>query len=590
MEPWYPIRAHKVVAVSHFPSDTVNPLSWLQAWQQALAPQAGAAQAFPSMMPADLGLTHPAGSLLSPEKVLEIQQRFSQQWTSLCAEASSGKLQPITDPRFAGPAWQQSPAHAFMAHAYLLSARTLLQMAETVEAPDVARERVRFATLQWIDAMAPSNFLAFNPDAQKTFIESGGESLQQGLSNLVQDFRKGRVSNTNEDSFVLGESLAVTQGAVVFENALFQLIQYKPLTTQVHGTPLLMVPPCINKFYILDLQPANSFVRFALEQGFTVFMMSWRNPRTTDTDGIEQASWDDYIEHGVIKALSVTQEITGRKTVHTLGFCVGGTLLATALALLKTRGQSPAASVTLLTTLLDFDDTGLLKIFVDEAQTRLREAQFAQGGLLPARELGTTFSFLRPNDLVWNSVVSHYLKGEKPSSFDLLFWNADGTNLPGIFYAWYLRNTYLENKLKVPGATTVCGAPIDLRSVDVPSYIYGSKEDHIVPWKSAYASRAVLGGASRFVLGAAGHIAGVINPAAKNRRNFWVYDTERGETPDADAWFSGATSVPGSWWSDWADWLAAQSDSQVKAKTSLGSKNHPVIEAAPGRYVRIKAI
>ena len=545
------------------------------------------------MLPADLGFASPAGVSITPEKMLEIRNEFSQQWAALCGEATRGQLQPITDQRFAGDAWGKSPAHAFMARAYLLSTRTLLQMADQVDAPELVRERIRFSMLQWIDAMSPSNFLALNPDAQQKFIQSGGESLQSGITNLLGDLQKGRISNTDETSFEIGENIATTEGSVVFENALFQLIQYKPTTDRVYATPLLIVPPCINKFYILDLQANNSFVRYALDQGFSVFLMSWRNPLPTDGDGIEQASWDDYLEHGVIRALKVTQDISGHKHVHTLGFCIGGTMLAAALAVLKARKQSPAASMTLLTTLLDFEDTGVLKVFIDEAQTRLRESQFARGGLLAARELGNTFAFLRPNDLVWNYVVTNYLKGESPSSFDLLFWNADGTNLPGLYYAWYLRNTYLENNLKVPGKVKSCGVAIDLGSVDVPTYIYGSKDDHIVPWVSAYASRNLLKGASRFVLGAAGHIAGVINPVSKNRRNYWVRDADDTLTDgivDAQSWMEQAESRPGSWWADWSVWLQSQSDAQVKAKTVLGNKTYAPIEPAPGRYVRVKAV
>jgi len=589
--------------LSQPPIDVMNPLAWLQAWQQALTPQASApqsstAQASPPQAAGLAGIpgfAAPAGVAVAPEKMLEIQNQFSQQWAALCGEATRGALAPVSDSRFAGQAWANSPAHAFMAHAYLLSARTLLQMADNVEVPDTAREQIRFAMMQWIDAMAPSNFLALNPDAQQKFISSGGESLQQGIVNLLNDLQKGRISNTDETSFEIGKSIATTEGAVVFENALFQLIQYTPITPRVHTRPLVIVPPCINKFYILDLQANNSFVRYALEQGISVYLVSWRNPLTTDTDGIQQATWDDYIAHGVIQALTVAQEVSGQDQVNTLGFCVGGTLLATALAVLEARGESPAASMTLLTTLLDFHDTGVLKVFVNEAQAKLREAQFAQGGLLAARELGNTFAFLRPNDLVWNNVVNNYLKGEAPSAFDLLFWNADGTNLPGPFYAWYLRNTYLENNLKIPGKTTVCGLPLDLTTLSVPTYLYGSRDDHIVPWTSAFASTQLLKGPTRFVLGASGHIAGVINSPVKNRRNYWVNDVvANGAAPAAGAdpqvWIDTARSVAGSWWPDWATWLKSHSGAEVKAKTALGNKQHPVIEAAPGRYVLARAM
>ncbi|WP_425466715.1 class I poly(R)-hydroxyalkanoic acid synthase [Pigmentiphaga humi] len=526
---------------------------------------------------------------MAPEKLLEIQQQFTREWAELWQAASCGRLEPLSDQRFSGEAWGASPPHAFLAHAYLLSARTMLRMADSLEAPEHMLNRLRFATMQWVDAVAPSNFLALNPDAQRRLVESGGESLQQGLANLMADMQKGRISQTDESSFQVGKNLAVTEGAVVFENPLFQLIQYKPAVARPYARPLLIVPPCINKFYILDLQPHNSFVRFALEQGQQVFMVSWRNPLAADEDGVQHSGWDAYVEEGVLRAIGAVSAISGQKQVNALGFCVGGTLLSAALAVARARGEDPVASLTLLTTLLDFTDTGVLDVFIDEAQVLLREQQFAAGGVLAARELATTFAFLRPNDLVWNYVVNNYLKGQSPSAFDLLFWNADSTNLPGPFYAWYLRHTYLENNLRVPGKVKVCDESIDLSSLDMPAYIYGSRDDHIVPWTSAYASTALLGGPMRFVLGASGHIAGVINPASRNRRNYWVGEEEK-LPADASAWLDGAQETPGSWWNDWAQWIRGHGGRQVRARATLGSADYPVIESAPGRYVQVRAV
>src|SRR5690606_32742361 len=351
-------------------------------------------------------------------------------------------------------------------------------------------------------------------------------------------------------------------------------------------------PPCINKYYILDLQPENSFVRHAVEQGHTVFLVSWRNPLPSDTDGIDKAGWHDYLEEGVLQAIGVARAITRQEQVNALGFCVGGTLLASAIALAQARGEQPVASLTLLTTLLDFSDTGVLNVFIDELHVSMRERQMASGGLMSARELATTFSFLRPGELVWNYVVDNYLKGRTPPAFDLLFWNADGTNLPGPFFAWYLRNTYLENKLAEPGGVQVGGHAIDLRTLDMPAYVYASREDHIVPWQSAYATCALLSGERRFVLGASGHIAGVINPPAKNRRSHWTADNVPAGQAAAPAtgWLETAEELPGSWWPDGAQWLEAHAGATRKAPTRLGDARHKPIEDAPGSYVRERAL
>ncbi|HSQ73275.1 MAG TPA: class I poly(R)-hydroxyalkanoic acid synthase [Rubrivivax sp.] len=501
------------------------------------------------------------------------------------AEAPAAK--PLPDRRFAHDAWLQNPAAAYAAQMYLLNARTLMQMAESVEGDAKTKARIRFAVQQWVDASSPSNFLAFNPEALKKALDTKGESIAAGLQQLLADVQKGHVSQTDESVFEVGRNVATTEGTVVFENELFQLIEYKPLTAKVHERPMLFVPPCINKYYILDLQPENSVIRYTVEQGHRTFVVSWRNPDASMVD----KTWDDYIEHGAITAIRTVQAITGAKTLNTLGFCVGGTILATALAVLAARGEHPATSMTLLTTLLDFAHTGILDVFVDEASVRLREMtigeQAPQGpGLLKGQELATVFSFLRPNDLVWNYVVGNYLKGEAPPPFDLLYWNGDGTNLPGPMYCWYLRHTYLQNDLKVPGRLTVCGEKLDLGSIKAPAFVYASREDHIVPWQAAYASTALLKGKRSFVLGASGHIAGVINPPAKGKRSHWVND----QLPaTAEAWFAGATERPGSWWPEWSAWLEPLSGKAVAAPKAPGSRQYKPIEPAPGRYVKVKA-
>ncbi|QVQ24136.1 class I poly(R)-hydroxyalkanoic acid synthase [Achromobacter deleyi] len=544
-------------------------------------------------MNANLSAAGPIPVSVAPEVLADIQAEFSREWQRLCDDARRGALAPPPDRRFSGDAWAANGSHLLLAHTYLLSARAMSRMVDAAQVSEPMRDRLRFSIMQWVDALSPSNFLALNPDAQQSIVESAGRALNEGLANLLGDVKKGRITQTDESQFEIGRNVATTPGEVVFENMLFQLIQYTPSTATVHERPLVIVPPNINKFYILDLQPENSFVRHAVAQGYTVFLISWRNPVAGDTDGVDRATWSDYLDDAVLQALRVASDITKQPQVNALGFCVGGTMLASALALAEARGEHPVASLTLLTSLLDFHDTGVLKVFVDEAHALLRDHQLGKGGLMPGRDLATTFSFLRPNELVWNYVVGNYLKGQKPPPFDLLFWNGDSTNLPGPFFSWYFRNTYLENNLKVPGRAQAAGKPLDLTRLRMPAYIFGSREDHIVPWVSAYASTQVLRGPQRFVLGASGHIAGVVNPPAKKRRSYWVADAlEQAGQPlpgDPNAWFEQASEHPGSWWPDWTEWLSGHSGKQVKAREKLGNAKHRPIEPAPGRYVKVRA-
>jgi polyhydroxyalkanoate synthase len=523
----------------------------------------------------------------------EIHAEFTREYTSLLEQARNGTLPAPADKRFGAAAWSANPFALLNAHIWLLSVRAMHRMVDAAQVSESQRNRLRFSVMQWLEATAPSNFVLTNPEVQQLMLETSGQSLARGLRNLLDDVGRGRMSQTDESSFELGRNVAVTPGTVIYQNPLFQLIQYAPLTDRVYTRPLVIVPPCINKYYILDLQPENSFVRHAVEQGHTVFLVSWRNPLPSDTDASEQATWADYLNEGVLRALEVASDVTRQPQVNALGFCVGGTLLASALALAHARGQRPVASLTLLTTLLDFSDTGVLDVFVDEVHVRMREQQLAQGGLMTARELSTTFSFLRPGELVWNYVVNNYLKGITPPAFDLLYWNADGTNLPGPFFTWYLRNTYLENNLCKPGRMQIDGQGIDFGTLDIPAYVFASREDHIVPWKSAYASCDLLIGPRRFVLGASGHIAGVINPPAKKRRNYWsvAHDLPAGKpAPDAQAWLDSASETSGSWWGDWAQWLAQQSGSLRKAPARPGNTRHKALEPAPGAYVRVRAV
>ena len=519
----------------------------------------------------------------APDKLKDLQQQYISEATALWNESLRSNPQ-LKDRRFSGEAWMHNPMAAFTAAAYLLNTRAMMGLVDAAQTDQKTKARLQFAVEQWAAASAPSNFLAFNAEAQKKAIDTQGESIAKGIQNLLHDIQQGHVSMTDESVFEVGKNVATTQGQVVFENDYFQLIEYKPLTGKVHERPFLMVPPSINKFYILDLQPTNSFIRYAVAQGHRTFVVSWRNP----DESMAHITWDDVIENVPIKAIEVVREISGSKQINALGFCVGGTILSCALAVLAARGQKPVASLTLLTTLLDFTDTGVLDVFIDENFVKFREMQFANGGLMKGKDMASTFSFLRPNDLVWNYVVGNYLKGETPPPFDLLYWNSDSTNLPGHMYAWYIRNTYLENNLIKPGKAVVCGEKVDFRKVDIPVYIYGSPEDHIVPIGGAYASTQVLPGKKRFVMGASGHIAGVINPPEAKKRSHWTGPSDKFPAK-VDDWIAKAKEHPGSWWTDWAAWLKPLAGKQIPAPKTYGKGKYKAIEPAPGRYVKVKA-
>ncbi len=523
-----------------------------------------------------------------PARVGALQASYLEQqrklWNALAAGKAAGPaVRPEAgDRRFAAKEWRDNPYYNYLKQSYLLAGELLAQLVDSAELEGQAKERLRFTVTQWVDAMSPANFAATNPEVLRHVQESRGESLSRGLANLLADAGKGHISQTDESAFEVGRDLAVTPGQVVHENDLMQLIQYAPATAEVSRRPLVMVPPCINKFYILDLQPENSFVRYAVLEGHTVFMVSWRNV------GPEQGShtWDDYLELGVLEALRTARDISRADRVNALGFCVGGTLLGAALAVLAAKDEQLVESATYLTTMLDFSETGQIGLFVDEASVAQREATLGRGGILPGAELATVFSSLRANDLIWPYVVNNYLMGGKPAVFDLLYWNSDSTNLPGPMYCWYLRNTYLENKLRVPGAITNLGVPVDLGRVDRPSFIVATREDHIVPWRSAYRSLALLGGEKTFVLGASGHVAGVINPAAKNRRSHWAGSPY---PKDPETWLQDAQERSGSWWPQWAGWLGQFGGGKRKAPKKQGDARYRPIEPAPGRYVKQKA-
>ncbi len=541
-----------------------------------------------------------AGLSVPQQVMADLQSRFLRDAANLWNEtlqalqSGAGGAEPaprekLNDRRFSSGDWTATPLSAFIAQMYLLNSRTLMEMVDRLDGDAKVRQRIRFALQQYIDAAAPSNYLALNPEALRLAVDSKGESIVNGVQHLLGDLRQGHLSQTDESVFEIGVNVATSAGHVVFENSIFQLVEYAPLTTQIHERPILFVPPCINKFYILDLQPENSLIRYTVEQGHRVFVVSWRNPDPS----LAQLTWDEYIEDAAICAIARVQEISRSEQINALGFCVGGTILCTALAVLAARGERPVASLTLLTTLLDFSDTGVLDVFIDETMVQTRERTLGAGSpgggnLLKGQELATTFSFLRPNDLVWNYVVSNYLKGQSPPPFDLLYWNSDSTNLPGPMFCWYLRNTYLENKLMQPGALQVCGEKVDLRAIKLPTYVYASREDHIVPWEAAYRNTQVLQGKIRFVMGASGHIAGVINPPAKGKRSHWI-GASAALPADPKRWLDDAVEQPGSWWPDWADWLKARAGKIVAAPKTQGSRQYRCLEPAPGRYVKQKA-
>jgi polyhydroxyalkanoate synthase len=558
-----------------------DPLQWLaslyQAGQEMMRPF--------TTPPAPGAPSDPYGQLTAMSKsMLDMQQSYVQQMSNFWMGLAAGNLPQApqeADKRFAGEWWRDDPRFDLLKRSYLAYADVLAKSVETAAVDDRTKGQLRFAMRQFIDAMSPTNFLMTNPEAMQLALQTGGASLTEGMALFFKDLAKGRISMTDESAFAVGRNIAATEGSVIFENDLIQVIQYAPRTDEVYGRPLVMIPPCINKFYILDLTPENSFVRYAIEQGHTVFMLSWRNI----TEDLDEFTWDDYLQMGVIQAIDVAREVTGSDDVNTLGFCIGGTLLSSATAVMKVNVEDKVASMTLLTTMLDFADAGEIGALVTEESVAARERTIGNGGVMEGRDLALTFSALRANDLIWQYVVNSYLKGKAPPAFDLLYWNSDATNLPGPMFCYYVRNMYLENRLREPGATEQLGVPIDLSDIDVPAYIYASRDDHLVPWHSAYSSTTLLAGDNRFVLGASGHIAGVINPPSKNKRHYWIDGTDG---PDPETWLAGARQIPGSWWPTWSDWLAELGGDKVPARARLGSRTHRVLEPAPGSYVKFR--
>ena len=525
----------------------------------------------------------PVAPLFDADAIVALNERFAPRvrglWSSLMGERPrTDDKNAAEDRRFAAPAWRELPYFALLKDSYLLYADYLRELAGLVQLPPQDRLRLQFATRQYVDAIAPTNFPATNPEVLERALETEGQSLVQGWTNLVTDATRGRITMTDEAAFGVGRNIAVTPGSVVFRNELIELIQYDPTTPTVHARPLVIVPPCINKYYILDLTPANSFVRHAVAHGHTVFMISWRNIPPE----LGHLTWDDYLEEGVLAAIRAVREIFGGKLVNALGFCVGGTLLAGALAVLAARRHAYVASATFLTTMLDFADPGEIGVYVSRDYLAAREPALLSGQRVQGSELAGAFASLRANELVWSYVVNNYLNGRTPPAFDLLYWNSDSANLPGPMYAYYLNEMYLDNRLREPNALTMASAPIDLGKLRMPVYVYASRDDHIVPWRSAYRTVGLVGGKVTFVLGASGHIAGVVNPPSPVRRNHWVNEDLPAEP---EIWLQSATSRPGSWWPHWYRWLTPHAGARIAAPAAPGDAQHPPLGAAPGTYV-----
>ena len=551
----------------------------------------------PAMDPMNVGhafMEMTAQMMKDPAKVVQAQIGFWQDymtlWQNTARKMWGMESEPViqSDPkdrRFKDDAWKESEVFDFIKQSYLLSARYVQDVVTQVDGLDPkTAKKVDFYSRQFIDAMSPSNFLLTNPEVLRKTAETGGENLLRGLNNLLSDLERGRgklsIKMTDTDAFKLGENIAASEGQVVFQNELMQLIQYSPTTETVLKRPLLIGPPWINKFYILDLRPKNSLVRWAVSQGHTVFVISWVNP----DEALAAKRFDDYMTEGYLAALGAIEQATGEREVNAIGYCLGGTLLASTLAWMAAAGDDRIKSATFFVTMTDFAQAGELGVFIDEEQLRQLEEKMDKRGYLDGSEMATTFNMLRANDLIWSFVVNNYLLGNEPFPFDLLYWNSDSTRMPAAMHSFYLRRLYQENQLCRPGGIALNGHPIDLGRVTVPSYFLSTREDHIAPWKSTYAGTQLLGGDTRFVLAASGHIAGVVNPPDGGKYSHWINPAL---PPDPDAWLAGATEMAGSWWPDWQRWVSALHDERVPARTP-GDGGLAVLEQAPGSYVKVK--
>jgi polyhydroxyalkanoate synthase subunit PhaC len=534
--------------------------------------------------------------MTQPGKLVVIQRSFWSDYLTLCARTSrrvlGKKVEPVIDPaptdrRFLSPEWAESAVFDFIKQSYLLTARSIHRAVHGAEGLDPKTlERVDFYTRQLVDAMSPSNSVLLNPTVLKATLESGGENLLAGFANLLDDLERSggslEVKRQRLDAFVVGESLAATPGKVVFQNALMQLIQYAPTTETVHRRPLLIVPPWINKYYVLDLSPRNSFIRWLVSEGFSVFVISWVNP----DEQLAEMGFDDYLEKGPLAALDAIESATGERDVAAIGYCLGGTLLASALGYLAAEGSDKPriTAATLFTTMLDFSEPGEVGVFIDDEQLDALDKKMTHKGYLDGSEMATAFAMIRANDLIWSFVVHNYLLGKDPMPFDVLYWGSDSTRMPAKMHSFYLRNMYLHNRLREPDGISLLGRPIDLGRVTTPIYFLSAREDYVAPWTSTYEGTKLFGGPVRFVLGGSGHIAAVINPVGSP---FYGYAVNAELPANPSAWDSGAEKHEGSWWPDWLAWVKPTSGDQVPARIP-GSGKLPALEDAPGSYVKVR--
>jgi len=490
------------------------------------------------------------------------------------------------DKRFRDPEWNANPLFGFIKTTYQIYANTLMRVAIGADVlDDKTAHKVAFYTRQFVDAMAPTNFALTNPEVIRATIESGGANLVEGLRNFLADVDPAtgqlRTSMVDKSGFRLGENIAASPGAVIFQNELMQLLQYAPSTPQVHQRPLLIIPPWINKFYVLDLQPGNSFIRWAVGRGHTVFVISWVNPDAS----LRDKDFGDYMMQGPLAALDAIAQATGEPDINAVGYCIGGTLLAATLAYMRANGDLRIRCATFFTTMLDFSEPGDLGVFIDEQQLSSLEQSMAKRGYLDGQEMASAFNLLRANDLIWSFVINNYLLGKSPAPFDLLYWNADSTRMPACMHSTYLRNMYQDNRLCQPGGMSIAGTPLDLRAIELPTCFVSTLEDHIAPWKSTYQGAQLLGGDVKFILGKAGHVAGIINPPGP--RAYGHLEGPAPRTQSSDDWLAAAAAVPGSWWNTWDAWIASFTGDDVAARQP-GDRMLPVLEPAPGSYVKLR--
>ncbi len=534
--------------------------------------------------------------MADPDRLIEAQKslwgEYMDLWQATTKRLMGGDAaEPMVRPepgdrRFKDAAWEENAVFDYFKQSYLLTARWMRStVAGTDGLDEQTARKADFYTRQFIDAIAPSNFVLTNPEVLRATVDSGGDNLVKGLSNLVDDLERGKgrldIRMTDPDAFEVGGNVATTQGKVMFQTDLMQLIQYQPLSETVARRPLLIVPPWINKYYILDLRESNSLVRWASEQGHTVFVISWVNP---DAE-LAGKSFADYMTEGPLAALDAIEQATGEREINAVGYCLGGTLMATTLAYMAAVGDDRIKSATYFATLVDFSEAGDLKVFIDDEQLAALDERMAEKGYLEGHDMAATFNSLRANDLIWSFVVNNYLLGKDPFPFDLLYWNSDTTRMPGAMHSFYLRNMYQENLLAQANGLNLLGTDIDLGRIEIPSYIMASREDHIAPWQATYAATQIYGGPVRFTLSASGHIAGVVNPPSSGKYCYWSYNRQ---PKKPDTWMTHATRHEGSWWPDWAEWLGKFSGGQVPARKPGDGALKP-IEDAPGSYVRVQS-